>query len=222
MSWEYGEAYRRYPSYKGVIRFDNGSIVKCHDIFNGIPDFMKSADVIFTDGPWNKGNIRSFYTKAELVPPREELFSDFKNALFEAIKKIKPRLCYLEIGKEYLAEYIIRMNEMYKYVTFYNSTYYHKKDNLCYIVRGSNKAKKPKLDGMDEEDVIQWICSNDLADGEIIGDLCMGRGLVGKYAAESGKIFVGTELNHKRLSVLLETMADKGFGYEVLNDIHRA
>ena len=37
-----------------------------------------------------------------------------------------------------------------------------------------------------------------------IGDLCMGRGLVGVNAYKNGKRFVGTELNHKRLAVLLE------------------
>jgi uncharacterized protein (DUF2344 family) len=38
----------------------------------------------------------------------------------------------------------------------------------------------------------------------VIGDLCMGRGLVGLNAYRNGKRFVGTELNHKRLSVLIE------------------
>ena len=32
----------------------------------------------------------------------------------------------------------------------------------------------------------------------------MGRGLVGVNAYKNGKRFVGTELNHKRLAVLLE------------------
>lgn len=84
--------------------------------------------------------------------------------------------------------------------------YYHNKRNLCYVVRGSQKYKKPALDGMDEEDIIEWVCSNE--DYDVIGDLCMGRGLVGINANKNGRLFVGTELNHKRLSVLVEAIHD--------------
>jgi DNA modification methylase len=119
----------------------------------------------------------------------------------------------LEIGKEYLAVFITKMQEIYKYVTFYNSSYYHKNDNLCYIVRGSRKAKKPKLDGIDEEDIITWVCENESY--TCIGDLCMGRGLVACAAYRTGKKFVGTELNHKRLSVALERLKKLGGKYNV-------
>lgn len=58
------------------------------------------------------------------------------------------------------------------------------------------------FEGMDEEDVIAWICEN--VDFNCIGDLCMGRGLVGKHAFNNNKPFVGTELNKKRLAVLVD------------------
>ena len=37
-----------------------------------------------------------------------------------------------------------------------------------------------------------------------LGDFCMGRGLVGYYSNKAGKHFVGTELNKKRLAILLD------------------
>lgn len=200
--WNYGDAYLRYPIPVDGYEFDNGSKIKVHNIFGPLPEYMKEADLIFVDPPWNLGNINTFYTKAEM-DERVESFELFYKRLFECIKEIKPRVCYIEIGKEYLAEFIMELKKQYKYVTFYNSTYYHKKDSLCYVVRGSNKFKgKPKLDGMDEEDIIEWICANE--DYTCIGDLCMGRGLVGLNAYKNKKKFVGTELNHKRLSVLVE------------------
>ena len=55
---------------------------------------------------------------------------------------------------------------------------------------------------MDEEDIIEWVCANE--EYECIGDLCMGQGLVGVNAYKNGKRFVGIDLNHKRLSVLIE------------------
>lgn len=210
--WNYNESYKRFPCAEGVIKIDGGSYIKTHDIFYPLPDFMRNADMIFTDPPYNTGLLRSFYTKTEQITDHD--FSEFTERLFACIAQIKPKICYLEIGKEHLADYIIKMHGLYKYVTFYNSMYYHKPENHCYIVRGSQKAKRPKLDGMDEEDIINWICANE--DYQCVGDLCMGRGLVGIAAAKVGRRFVGTELNHKRLSVLLERLSALNVGYEVV------
>lgn len=203
--WEYGKAYEEYPVDETGYEFADESFIQVHNIFEPIPEFMKRADLLFIDPPWNLGNINAFYTKAE-IGERLTDFDEFYKRLFKCIKEIKPSVCYVEIGKEYLADFIIEMRKQYKYVTFYNSTYYHRKDSLCYVVRGSRKFKKPKLDGIDEEDIIKWVCANE--DYECIGDLCMGRGLVGINAHINGKTFVGTELNHKRLSVLIKRIYD--------------
>lgn len=206
-NWNYGDAYLQYPVPEEGYKFKDGSIVKVHDIFNPIPDFMKNADLVFVDPPWNLGNINTFYTKAE-KDERIESFELFYKRLFECIKEIKPNTCYVEVGKEYLAEFMMEMKKQYKYVTFYNSSYYHNKDRMCYVIRGSKKFKKPKLDYMDEEDIIEWICKNE--DYNCIGDLCIGRGLVAVNAFKNGKHFVGTELNHKRLSVLVKRVIENG------------
>jgi len=210
VNWNYGDAYKRHPINKGIAKFSNGSMLQCHDIFNPLPEFMLNADLLFTDAPWNKSNLASFYTKAEITAFIDS-YDQFYTRLFECIKQINSDTAYCEIGKEYLAEFIIEMKKIYKYVTFYNSTYYHKKSNLCYVVRGSNKFKKPKLDGMDEEDIIEWVCENE--DYKCIADLCMGRGLVAVNAYKNEKKFVGTELNHKRLSVTLERLCNIGGNY---------
>ena len=202
MEWNYGDAYKRYPVESGKEIHVSGGILMAHDIFNPLPEFMKQSDVIFTDSPWNQGNIRSFYTKAEL--PFESTFEAFYHRLFECIAEINPMVCYLEVGKEFLGEYMVEMKKLYKYVTVYNSMYYHKKENFCYIVQGSQKRKNWHYDGMDEEDIISAVAENE--DG-VFGDLCMGTGLVAQAAARNGKKFVGTELNPKRLAVCLERLA---------------
>lgn len=208
MEYNYGDAYLRYPLETEPYVFKDGSIVQVHDIFYRLPEFMSQADLIFVDPPWNLGNLNTFYSKAE-IDERHDSFRRFYERLFACIGDfINPHTCYVEVGKEHLADFIVEMRRLFKYVTFYNSTYYHNKKNLCYVIRGSQKHKKPALDGMDEEDIIEWICANE--GYNVIGDLCMGRGLVGLNAYRNGKRFVGTELNHKRLSVLIENIVKEG------------
>lgn len=195
MKYEYGEAYKDYPV--DDFTFTDGSRLKVHNIFDQTPDFMKESDLLFVDPPWNQGNLRLFYTKnGEIL---EETYEDFYTRLFEVIKEIKPKIAYIEVGKEHLADFIIEMRKLFKYVTFYNSTYYRSAKNLCYVIRGSQKSKKPKLDGMDEEEIIEWVCTNE--DYQQICDPCMGQGLVAYYASKAGKRFAGTEMNPKRLAV---------------------
>lgn len=209
--WNYGDAYLRHPIGPDQIAvFEDGSRLKVHNIFDPLPEFMKDADLIFVDPPWNLGNLNTFYTKAGRTDYQDSFITFYKR-LFDCIAEISPPVCYVEVGKEYLSEFIQEMKSIYKHVTFYNSSYYHKKENICYVIRGSHKRKRLPLDYMDEEDIIAWICKNE--DYQCIGDLCMGQGLIGFHAAKNGKKFVGTELNYKRLSVLIERLAINGFNY---------
>lgn len=206
--WDYGGAYLRYPIAAGQeVELSGGSKIKAHNIFDPLPSFMKEADLLFTDPPWNLGNLNSFYTKADRTDYQDN-FTVFYQRLFACIGAIAPRVCYVEVGKEYLAEFIIEMKRLYKNVTFYNSSYYHRQTNICYVIRGGARRIKLPLDYMDEEDIIAWVCQHEEYD--CIGDLCMGRGLVGINAYKSGKKFVGTELNPKRLSVLIEKIYQSG------------
>lgn len=210
--WDYGGAIERYPIQPGEVWRNGESRVAVNDLFHGLPKFMCEADLIFVDPPWNIGNLNSFITKAGRDNYRDD-FREFYTALFRHIAEIAPHTCYVEVGKEYLDEFLAEMKKLFRYVTFYNSSYYHRKENLCYVIRGSRKAKKPKLDYMDEEDIIAWVCENETYD--CIGDPCIGRGLVAVNAHKHGRKFVGCELNPKRLAVLLERI---GEGWEKVRD----
>lgn len=210
--WNYGDAYKRHPIGRGVAVFDTGSKLKVHNIFDPLPGFMHEADLLFIDPPWNLGNLNSFYTKAGR-DDYQDSFPMFYRRLFQCIGEISPRACLVEVGKQHLADFIIEMRRLFRQVTFYNSTYYHRRESICYIVHGSRRRKALPLDYMDEEDAIAWVCEN--LDYNCIGDLCMGQGLVALGAHKAGRRFVGTELNHKRLSVTLERLTKAGANYTI-------
>ena len=209
--WNYGDAYQRHPIPEGYrIRFADGSQVQATDLFDDpIPEFLFEANLLCIDPPWTTGNLTSFYTKAGM-PVRAD-FSTFLLRLFTVIAEIAPKICYVEIGKDALADVILAMRRLYPAVTFYNSMYYRRPANHCYWVRGGPKRVKRPLDGMDEADIIQWIGAHE--DYTCLGDLCMGRGLVGLAAYAAHRRFVGIELNPKRLSVLVEAIVKQGGTY---------
>ncbi len=154
----------------------------------------------------------------ELSPNNTINFADFLDRLMVCISEISPKHCFVETGKESLSDAIVGLRELYKYVTFYNSTYYHKPENKSYVVHATNDYKHRRyteMEDLDESDAIKWIASNH--DYIVMGDLCMGQGLVGLAAHEAGKPFVGTELNERRLDVLLQKLAKKGAKIERLN-----
>lgn len=197
--WEYGGAYRKY-NMEGVITLPTGEL-KVHNIFDPLPEFMLQADCIFSDPPCSKQNINSFYTKADRCDYQES-FEPFTVRFFECIDQIKPKNIFIEVFKSNKNRFISECEARYDHVEVYDSTYYHKSQNNCWIIHASDEVTSLPLNGMDEEEVIAWICGN--FDYECIGDLCMGTGLVGWYAHLNGRRFVGTELNKKRLALLVD------------------
>lgn len=208
MIWEYGEVYKKHDM-NGIIELPNNSQIQVCDWLNEMPDFMLRADTVFVDPPWNVGNINTFYTKAEKRHPGVQ-FLGFSAQLLNRIKDIAPNTLFIEMGKEYLGWWLQEVGKMFNYVTFYNSTYYKKRDNKCYVIHATNQHKTRRykeLEDMDEADIIAWIAANHQY--KCIGDLCMGTGLVGRRAYDAGKSFVGTELNYKRLALLVEYIKEK-------------
>lgn len=204
MEWEYGKAYERYDM-EGEIHIGAG-IVQVHDIFDPLPEFMMTADVIFCDPPYNKSALSSYYTKAKLGKRGD--FTDFYYRLLQCFSLISPRLICMEVGKPQSGLWQTGLCEIgYKNIVVKGSFYYGNKNNQCDII----VAAKPEtaipdalknLPFLDEEKVIDYICKN--VDYSCIGDPCMGKGLVAYYSNKYGKSFVGTELNYKRLAVCCE------------------
>lgn len=205
--WRYGDAWEHYPIEPGEIWgvFPAGSRLAVHNIFDPLPPFMLSADMLFTDPPWTLGNINSFYTKAGRSDHLES-FGAFEDILFERIAQIGPAICYLEVGRQAVDGWQERLTALYPSVQRWDVVYYRK--HPCCILRGGMAPQPFDFSGMDEERVIGKAAL--IESYSVLGDLCMGRGLVGLAAYGAGKPFVGTELNKRRLAVLLSRLAQRG------------
>jgi len=206
--WLYGNAWEQFPIEPGEVWGipDNGSKVTVHNIFEPLPAFMMTADLLFVDPPWNRGNVNSFYTKAGRSDYIND-FSDFERILFKRITEINPETCYLEVGFQAVDKWQESMDELYPHVQRWDVLYYKK--HPCHILRGSrNGLQAYDFTGMDEATVIKH--AGQIERYTVMGDMCMGRGLVGLSAHAAGKPFVGTELNKRRLANLLQKVASLG------------
>lgn len=209
--WAYGDAWERHPIVAGVpwVDAESGSRVAVADLRDGVPDFMLDAEIIYTDSPWNAGNVNSFITKAGGLVERVRDFADFYTALFREIGRINPRVCYLEIGKQYLDVWRAEMVKQFPVVEVWPIFYYRK--HGAFLVRGGDDLAPAQYTGMDDEFVPRVAVE---AEGPgVVGDLCTGRGGTLIAAHLFGRPFVGTELNPRRLAVAIERAAHLGVDY---------
>lgn len=209
--YKYGNLCDKYDM-SGDIHIGTG-IVRVHDIFNPLPLFMRGADIVFSDPPYNKSALTGYYTKAEKKGEGPDSFEAFFFRFFECIDIIGPRLVCLEVGIPQTTMYLNMLHGIYSNVIVKSSCYYGNTKNKCNILIASNEPIPDVLCDMpfmDEEKVIEYICRN--VDFNCIADPCMGKGLVAFYANKYGKKFVGTELNKYRLAVCCErvTTGERG------------
>lgn len=196
-----------------IYHLPNNSVVAVHDIFDPLPEFMRRADCVFTDIPYNQSMLTNYSHRENVTLSASNLvdFDAFIERIIGCVKAISPAHCFIEVGKEALIPLHFLLGGVYRYVTFYNSTYHRRPQNKCYILHATNDSRRRRYSGiedMDEADAISWVCQHHPY--QCIGDLCMGRGLVGLAAYRAGKPFVGTELNQRRLACLLAAITHLG------------
>jgi hypothetical protein len=204
--WKYGNSWEEYPIKAGEVWVEGSTDSKLAvwDLFDGLPDFMMEADLIYTDPPWDTGNIRSFYTKAGLDD--RPTFTDFTRYLFDHLKAIEAPTCYLEIGKRNVELFEAELKKLYPMVQVWSVTYYGK--NPSFLVRGGQEKSSFCFTGHDDAHTPRLAMENEWF--SCVADLCMGRGLTAVTAFEMEQRFVGTELHPRRLACAIEKVAKEG------------
>lgn len=201
-NWRYGDAWERFPIAPGEVWQAGTGRVAVHDICEPLPAFMHAADVLFVDPPYDLGALNAFYTKAGRTDYHAS-FDHFADAFFQRVAEIAPETCYIEIGNRQIEKWAARLAALYPVAQRWPVVYYKK--HPTNIIRGGATPTALNLTGMDEAKCIDLIARAE--EYSVIGDLCMGRGLVGLAAQRAGRPFVGTELNPRRLACLLDDIA---------------
>src|SRR5690554_2233431 len=130
----YGKSWERYPIEEGQVWTDakSGSKDSVADITKSLPSDMLEADMMYTGSPWSLGNVNMFNSKS--VREYMNHFSEFYTPLLEHIINIKPKACFLEIGKQQFGTYLRLLSSMFEHVQSWEITYYG--DKKCFLIRG--------------------------------------------------------------------------------------
>lgn len=203
--WLYGDSWEKYPIENDQIWIEKNSNSKLmiNDILKKIPEYLKEADMIYTDTPWDTGSMNSFFTKAHIK--EKHSFDELCDTVYNCIVTINPKICYLEIGKQNINKYKDILNKLYPVVQEWNIVY---KKNPMKLLRGGHNIQQYDFTGLDDNDAPLIAMKNE--EFNCVCDFCMGQGLTAVAAYNLQKKFVGSELNKRRLAVTIDKIVKLG------------
>lgn len=162
----------------------------------------------FSDPPWNAGNARSFRTKAQADGDKGRAvdFSGLMNRVLTALAwAVSPGgPVWIEMGNAQAAEVRAMLAQSWPLTEEWPVTYYGSKP--CTLLRGATGGPSVGADGpagVNDMLLPAFAIARDSLPGDRVYDPCTGRGLTAVSAAAAGRVFWGSELNPRRLSVTL-------------------
>lgn len=213
INWDYGNAWDKYPIQSGEVWNAGDNKVACGDLYNPqtLQGLMQGqqVDMLYVDPPWNLGNIKSFYTKAQIEYDQQPFF-DFLKIMLEQTKQVVRKSFYIEMGNQYIEH----LEQMAKeagiiHVKTYKITYYRTKPtNLFYGVTDQSYAIEGDCTGMDDLNTPDWAMAKDNPTSVL--DVCGGLGLTARTAHKRGIQSFILELNKKRIANLLKYYDENG------------
>lgn len=212
-----------YPVQVGDVWQAGSHLIMCNDLETQAPEeFLRMighVDLVYMDPPWNAGNAAHFRTKANV--PRKVNFELFLLRILDLIKQSGAREFYMEMGNATvdLLEALVRGNSGIVHDQW-DITYYRKKPcKLIHATFGDAPRRESSANGLDDEHTPLWALQRSGKAGDVVLDLCHGRGGTSFAAARLGMIGRGFELHPNRTSSALCKLASLGHEPKLLTRV---
>ena len=212
MDYLYGDSWEKFPIKDNEVWKAGPNIMVCADLMDLDASNLKHVfgrdqiDMLYSDPPWNQGNISTFITKAKLEKKID--YWAFIDHLTKTAKAFRPRFSYLEGGLKQRAQLVEAINKNLSAPPhIYQIRYYNR--HKCLLYRASTPdSPSPNLTGLDDTKTPFAAMEFDQPKSAL--DLCMGRGGTARAAHQLGIPCFGVELNKRRLANLLDFYAQNG------------
>jgi len=210
--WLYGDAGDRIPVKFGDIWSVGDNLFSCGDIEQGAAQsllawFGNIPDVFYSDPPWDKGNAKSFRTKAEMS--RDVDFGKFLNIIARLTTHTKS-YAFVEMGiREFGNLKDSLLNYWPEIVGEYEINYYGNRP--CRMAVVGEGFDYPDMNGVDDDKtpfLVAQAAWQKFGNDFYMFDPCIGRGIVAEAALSVGAKVIGNELSNRRLAVTLDKVSN--------------
>ena len=211
--WRYGDAGDRWPVRDGDIWQVGDHVVACGDNGRGasaeLMDLFGAPDYVYSDPPWNQGNVNSFRTKAGLQPDRDG-FAQFLLTFSGVVTRA--RAAFIEMGRKELSTLDAAMTSRgWAQVRIWDIVYFGDKPCVLslYAPAGSSiltQVLTGDPTGMDDALTPGWAVPAISKPGDVIFDPCMGRGCTAEHSSKAGRLVRGVELHPRRLACTIDKL----------------
>lgn len=228
-NWNYGDAGDRWPVKFGDVWMCGPHILACGDLELGhARDLIEQygADFAYLDPPWNKGNARSFRTKANRATPSIPTYAVdwamFIASLLDALSLVRED-CFVEMGQDGQPYLLARIKSHGGTVgKTWPITYYKTHPatlNHCWWGTSTLGTDTGGIAGQDD-DQTPFIALDKIGRrGATVFDPFVGRGLTSIAAEQQGMSILGMELNPRRLAVAIDKLATLGYHPERMDSL---
>lgn len=171
------------------------------------------ASMAFVDPPFNAALARGFRTKAGVdgAVGRPVTFGVLLTAVLEALSVVvKDGPVWIEMGLPERSRVVEALRSSgWPGVESWSATYGG--HNPCAIIRAA-RQEADRLEasgpaGRDDSVLPSFAIARDARPGGVVYDPCAGRGLTATAAFQAGRVFVGSELAPRRVSVTLARLS---------------
>jgi hypothetical protein len=195
--WDYGDEGRRFPVEPRDVWTVGAHWFACGDILDLDPILDSPVTLVYTDPPWQQGNVNSFRTKAGL-PKAEHSWLDLYRRIVELAGDAP---CWIEGG--------VRQAEQVQVVlpgpstAMFEITYYRK--HPCVLHYSGPVPPPVDPTGVDDEHTPAHVLA--AYEPGLVLDLCAGRGLTARAAYKQGWDSFNVELGPHRVSAALARLS---------------
>lgn len=208
--WDYGEQGRKYPVEPGQVWQVAGHTFVCSDLMaSRALDAALSAGprptLLYSDPPWNQGNLNSFRTKARLPKASHTILELFVRIRMIADEYRLP--LYVEGSKIEMKEGAAIVDAIHRgqgtKSAYWPITYYHRSPcGLYYSGYSPTPVESSTVSGKDDDDTPGIVMRAHGSTGVVV-DPCSGLGQTPLEAARNGWSSITNEMHPNRMSAAM-------------------
>jgi hypothetical protein len=199
-AWTYGADGAAFSVDRGEHWVCGPHHYYCRSALEPGSETLARPDLVYSDPPWNQGNLNVFHTKAGL----DKAGHSWLDLYLRILELARGCPCFLEGGTKQVPAVEAAITPAGPSYRCWPITYYRREPCVLHYV---GPPLPPGFDPQGLDDDFTPAYAMERMPGGVVLDPCAGMGLTSRSAERVGRPSVSFELNSNRMSVALSRMA---------------